>query len=366
MVAPRAAARSGVREMAGWARVLVAAILVTSLGAGVWGGLLAIAQPSLETLDQKDSIELWTDRREAELSIVWTLSADGQVSLRVTHVGDGQDRAPAIAYVVFSCGARLENVVPSLDFQQDSPPAYELITAGDPSGCQALDEPIGFHELEYQLLTAHLRPGESLLLTGKPIEAWSSETLNARLARSPQMASISVGADEGDGTPFSYYNYPLLKTVEATIPARSSFAVALQATATEERQAVYGPEGTGVEQQTSNSVIDWGNGRFVDSIQWSAQNVQVLYSGIARWSEPGGLNRSQLLLLIAGALLGVAASIGVEILLRLAERRERLVTEAEPGADRALKPPIRSAGRYRSRPHHRRGRLLAQRTRRLP
>ena len=322
-------------QMALWARGAVVSLLTASLVVGVWAGLTAIAQPSLETLDQKDSIELWADEHSADLSIVWTLTKEGLVDLRITHVGLSVDRAPATAYVVFSCGARLNNVTPKLDFQQISPPEYGLTAAGDPAGCGVLDEPIGFRELEYQLLSVELEPGQSLLLTGQPVEPWTSETLNARLARSPQMNSISVGPDEGDPKPFSFNNYPLLEELEAVLPSSASFSVVLQATATEERQAVYGPGGSGVTESTGNSVIDWGSGPFVDSVRWSVQDAQVIYSGVARWSEPGGLNQSQLLLLMAGALLGVATSIAVELLLRAADQRPKSAEDEDVGSTHA-------------------------------
>lgn len=166
-------------------------------------------------------------------------------------------------------------------------------------------------------------------ITGHPLQEWSTSLAGQSTARSPRML-FATGETLDAVLPFG-----------ATTPgAYSTLTAVLEAGPRDLLDLTVTPAGDIVES-TSVMVESNGDEQWVDSVTWSltyrglAQQF-FLDEGLARWTDPSGQTFMQLLLLLSGALIGVAASLAVERLfswtlqVREAAAREPLDAEGAP------------------------------------
>lgn len=319
--------------MRGWGVAAVAVVTACVVGGGVLGWL-ALRQPSLNTLDGRDEIEVWTDDQAVGFAVWWELNTDGSVILRVLSSGDDEvpvSLEPAEVYVVLACGAQLDNVTETTVYGQNPETPWELEAGlGDPDGCDVAGAIVPVPERNYQILRTALMPGEAKAFTGLPREPWQDGTLGMRIASSPYMSALAV-TYENVGGRMGYDAYPRLEELAATKPNSTRFYSILRAPPSEVRDTVSTPAGTPtdeVEERLSNVVL--GAGAVVDSVTWSDE--ERLEPGFVRWTDPGGQSQAQWFLLLSGLLLGVAVSTGAEIVVDRArqEPRERNAAASAP------------------------------------
>ena len=100
----------------------------------------------------------------------------------------------------------------------------------------------------------------------------------------------------------------------------------------------------------SVSVQSDGERLWTDSVTWQLtfaglSSLSTLEEGLVRWTDPGGQTFTQLLLLLSGALIGVAASLVVERLFAWVAARSARADERPP--TRGAGAPTRSAADVR-------------------
>lgn len=285
--------------------VALSATAVAAIGAvGVWMGIAATSVPTVDLGDTvSDTMYVWSDAPDAQLLVEWRLRRDETVVITVrlamnpdgTPAGSGQ----AMAVVELLCDARLvDPVLPDVD--------VDFQEGGSGEGCgedTALSSDVAAVELATQTFTFPIDTTFTRI-EGRSVRPWTASIAGQRTARSPSLVLGQAGG---------------AVTIDATVPAPQSRLISvLEASPDELIDVMVTPSGEGVVQETSVTVqSDPGVSSWTDSVTWSrpagdAEFGAFLPEGLARWTDPGAQTLTQLLLLLSGALIGVAASLAVE------------------------------------------------------
>lgn len=284
--------------------MVLSATAVAAVGAvGVWMGLAATSVPTVDLgPTMNDTVTVSTSTEDAAIAVEWRLRRDGTVAITASTVapplarpGDFPSAISADIAIQLSCDARLKD--PEL------PDGVTMTTDGSEAECGtgAPGESIPARQI-FQMTV-----GEELYeIAGRPVTNWSTSLAGQTTARSPRVVFL-VGNVVDEALP------------GIADPGRySALSVVLEAGPNDLLDLTVTPAGDVVEA-TSVGVQDDGEHTWVDSVTWAFSferfDLQTsLEEGLARWTDPAGQTFMQLLLLLSGALIGVAASLGVEAL----------------------------------------------------
>lgn len=315
--------------------VVASAAAVAAVGAiGVWMGLAATAVPNVdlgETVD--DTVVMSTGTGDAPLSLEWRLHQNGDVTLTASLVGsplarpsDFPSANSARVAIQLSCDARLKD--PTV------PAGVKIIQDGDEAGCDGAVLEEGFPARQTFLLTV---TADYTVISGHPLREWSTSLAGQTTARTPRM----LFAEGGFIDPTIPFNF-------ATPGAYSTLTAVLESSAKDLLDLTVKPAGDVVEA-TSIMVQSDETHQWVDSVSWSLTYAGYtqqtsLEEGLARWTDPSGQTLAQLLLLLSGALIGVAASVAVDRMFAWTVRARRTrPTAAAPGESSDPGPPSDSS-----------------------
>lgn len=283
--------------------IVLSAAAVAAVGAiGVWLGLAATAVPNVDLGETvNDTVAVSTGTDEASIAVEWRLHRNGDVSIRagltpppIAMPADFPTATRAQMAVELACDARLRD--------PDVPDGVELITDGDEHVCSDAGSE-GAAARQIFIMTA----GEDdFVITGHPVRDWSTTLAGQSTARSPRMILLTGGLFD-PMMPFSMITPGAYSTLTAVLESGPQDLLDLTVT----------PSGQTVE---STSVMVQGDGDdvWVDSVTWQLTfpgdltGQSTLEEGLARWTDPAGQTFTQLLLLLSGAFIGVAASLAVE------------------------------------------------------
>jgi len=284
--------------------VVLTAGAVAGVGAvGVWMGLAATSVPTVDLgRTVSDTVTVSTGTQSARLETEWRLHRDGTVSVRVDLGSyavlepDPQPLAEAADVAVqLACDARIR--------VDDLPVGVELVEDGEEAECE---DPTGEGVGARQVFLFDLSiDAPSATLTGHPVREWSSSLAGQRTARSPRMILVT-GALVDTAIPGGV----------TTPAARSTLTSVIEAGPNDLIDVTVTPAGA-VTESTSVTVQGEDEKEWVDSVSWQLEFEHLgaqdwLDEGLARWTDPAGQTGMQLLLLVSGALVGVAASVAVE------------------------------------------------------
>lgn len=288
--------------------VALSAAAVAAIGAvGVWLGLAATSVPTVDVGETVlDEVTVWSNAPEADVWVEWRLRRDETVIITV-RLGIGPDGVPtgsgeATAALELLCDTRLRDPVVA--------DGVTVREGGSDEGCNAGHLPVTEDDPPVPAWQTFTFPIDTTFtqIMGHPVRAWTATLGGQRTARSPTLAlGSSGGGYTGEAPAF-----------EATDPAPGARLTAvLEASPDELIDVMVTPSGDGVVQETSVTVqAAPGADRWTDSVSWSRpphpEFGAFLPGGLARWSDPGAQSLMQLLLLLSGALIGVAASLAVE------------------------------------------------------
>jgi hypothetical protein len=305
--------------------IALSAAAVAAVGAvGVWIGLAATSVPSVDLGDTvNDIVAVSTDTSDAAISVEWRLHRGGDVSLTASLVSPGIElpsdfpigESARIA-IELACDARLQGVSP--------PDGVELIEDGSEAGCGADPAEDALPARQIFVMTL---ADEFVEVTGHPVREWSTSLAGQSTARTPRMI-LATGGFIDPALPF-----------DMVTPGRySSLSAVLEAGPKDLLDLTVTPAGDVVEA-TGIMVQSDGDRTWVDSVRWSLEfqtlaQQSSLEEGLARWTDPTGQTLMQLLLLLSGALIGVAASLAVERLFAWTLRARR----AAPGDGEGAPP----------------------------
>lgn len=281
--------------------VILSSAAVAAVGAlGVWMGLAATSVPTVDLGDSThDYIAFSTDADKAVVEGEWRLRPDGRAQIWVNLGFDPRGETPNAqrgnVVVELGCDARLRNPDPG--------PEIDLVENGEEALCA--DGAIAEGVPARQIFTFELTQFDPQTLTGTPVRDWSATSSGQRTARSPALV-LGVGGLMDDALP-----------ITPTTPAQtSSLTAVFEATPQELIDVSVRPAGE-IDEAMSVAVQSDGERLWTDSVTWrldfgGLDTRATLEAGLTRWTDPGGQTFMQLLLLLSGALIGVAASLAVE------------------------------------------------------
>lgn len=283
--------------------ILSAAAVAAVAALGVWTGLAATAVPTVDLGETvNDTVVVSTGTQDSGPSVEWRLHRDGDVSVIASLVSPSTLIPPdfptaerARIAVELACDARLADL--------RMPSGVDLLEDGEEANCgpEPLDEGVPAR----QVFVMKVAAADLVEIRGHPLREWSTSTAGQTTARSPRML-FSTGGIVDPALPFNVVDPAPYSTLDAVLEVGPEDLLDLTVT----------PAGDVVE---STSVMVQGDGeqRWVDSVTWSLTFAGLahqftLEEGLARWTDPSGQTTMQLLLLLSGALIGVAASVAVE------------------------------------------------------
>lgn len=280
--------------------------LVAAGAIAIWGLLLGVGATSAPTVTSggnHESIRVWVDRPGVALDITWSMDPGGVVTIFVNVQDDTADRA--VVYMVLTCGARMAPAFSGGDlvdeFGSEADCTQPQLLTGDPAT---------------QVISVSVEAVGQGAVVGETRGSWVASAAGRRAARTPQM--------------FLAWYEPLDPEVQALnlelAGEESTFVLSLAAAITETLDTyVPNAEEGGVAVSTSASIFSGLTGKdpvVLGSVSWSATGAGAGMQGsYASWQDSGGMATAQFQLLLAGVLLGIAASVVVEFFLELARQR---------------------------------------------
>ena len=320
----------GVRQLA----VLIPVAAALAIGwLGLSMGSEAAATPATNLGDVfGDQVEVWTDRADAQVSVGWEVTDSGAIELSLSNAARVESAEPFTALVALHCDARLvqpEFITPGGGGE------VELTEHGFEALCPEAGLALGRSETTlsgepaYQLFRIPLPSGENYVRGGRDVAIgglahgeWTDFTLAKRIARTPMIGFSSI------------YGVPRALEDEEIFEAAvgSAIDVALYSQPDEVIELSVPPDGRGLTEilSTSASSIERlsGSELTVQSAYWHLEttdgnvgSTDFVGSAFARWGIPDGEARVQLLLLLSGVLLGVAASLLIDSISRTFRRK---------------------------------------------
>lgn len=284
--------------------IVLSAAAVAAVGAlGVWLGLAATAVPNVDLgATVNDTVVVSTGTEDAGITAEWRLHRDGHVSITVGMAASGiaiPEDFPTATHAQIAvelwCDTRLKNL--------DPPAGVQLIDDGDESACSdPTDDGVGAR----QIFVMDVAFDELVVITGQPVRSWSTTLAGQSTARSPRMILYAGGLYD-----------PVMPFAGVTPGKYSTLGAVLESGPQDLLDLTVTPSGETVE---STSVMVQGDGTdvWVDSAAWlltfsgDLSGQTTMEEGLARWTDPAGQTFTQLLLLLSGAFIGVAASLAVE------------------------------------------------------
>lgn len=281
--------------------VILSSAAVAAVGAvGVWMGLTATSVPTVDLGDStQDMVVVSTDAENAVVEVEWRLRSDGTAAVTVSLGFDlhaetvNAERGTVV--VELWCDARLRSPEPG--------PDIELVDDGDEALCA--DGAIAEGVPARQIFVFEVTQFEPQQVTGTPVRDWSATASGQRTARSPALV-LGVGGIMDEALP----------VIVATPAHASTLTTVFEATPKELIDVSVRPAGE-IDEAMSVAVQSDGERLWTDSVTWrldfaGLDTAATLEAGLTRWTDPGGQTFTQLLLLLSGALIGVAASLAVE------------------------------------------------------
>lgn len=269
-------------------------------GIGWFIGLYATAQPALTTGD--GHITLWSVETPVPVDLDVVVLPSGRV--HVSAFANSEDKNAAYVLV-------LTNDARFVDLQSDRNLDHLRVQT--------------FNTRGDQLIQLSFEPGSGFIqFSATPIQPWISQTLGNRIATTP---TVEFGIKGGE--PVSLIS--LANEAEAALglkrdslnqPSLSSrLGVVLTSSDSEELESFFPSEGTQIinggypGEPGTNQAVHW----HLDRAKSERLNFMLPVNG--RYSNRQGQADSQRLLLLSGVLLGVAASMLLEVLLAWSKGR---------------------------------------------
>jgi hypothetical protein len=290
--------------MAGWGHSPWRAVTLLAAGAiavvGVVLGVVATSAPTVESGGNHERIRVWVDRPDVAINFRWSMDPSGEITMFLNVDDDTAERA--VVYIVLTCGARMASTFSGGElvdeFGSETDCEHPKILGSDPAT---------------QVISVAVEAVGQGAVTGLTRDAWVATAAGRRAARTPQMF-------------FAWYQplEPELADLDLElVGVGSSFDLSLSATTTETLDTyIPNADAGGVAVSTSASIFSGLTGEtpvVLGSVSWSAAGPAAGMQGAyASWQDSGGIARAQFQLLLAGVLLGVAASVVVEFLMDLA------------------------------------------------
>ncbi|BDV31303.1 hypothetical protein [Microbacterium terricola] len=298
--------------------VALSAAAVAAIGAvGVWMGLAATTVPTVDLgVTVNDTVSVATGTEDAAVEVTWRLQRDGDVLLSAAMASPGTmvpadfpAATRARIAISLACDARLEALA--------LPDGVEVAEDGDEAACDSA----AMDGLPARQLFVMTIDADVVEIRGHPVREWSTALAGQSTSRSPAINMLTGGIVD-PAVSFAIVDPGRYSTLTAVLEAGPNDLLDLTVT----------PAGDVVEA-TSVTVEGDGEHEWVDSVAWTltyaglAQQFQ-LGEGLARWTDPSGQTFMQLLLLLSGAFIGVAASLAVERLFAWTSR----LRVPEPGS----------------------------------
>lgn len=275
-------------------------------GIGWFMGAYATAQPAMTIGDEHPRITLWSVETSVSVHLDIALFPSGRVHVQVYAEGDPPPTGLAYA-LVLTDRARL------VDLQS----AYDL------GGLRVENT----RNPEHQVILVSFKPGQRLIqFSGTPVEPWIAPTVGERIAQTP---TIEFGAESITDYPAQIVEALGLKRDSLIEPSFSSrLDVVLTNSDSEGVESFLPTDGALV----INGGSSYDEPHVTGMVQWHLiraedERLNFLLPVIGRYSDRQGQANSQRLLLLSGVLLGVAASMLVEVLVAWSAKRRESSTE---------------------------------------
>lgn len=311
---------------AGVAGLFVVLLLIAGFGLA----FQALAIPDVDRSEEID-IEVGISDNvapEVEISVIWMIATNGDVTLDVEARPPGPEYGESVFFIQLYCDARIVRP-PGAGW----PSGVTVNPAGEEEMCEegAALEPAGRARQKLTIVNY-------ALIRGTPIRPWTQSIGGDRAVRTPHI-------DSSSSLPPGFYAYNAFE---------STLATAMSASPSETVSGVVPRHLPGDPPDSEWVASVWGPDRFeLPARVWTAdRHSQGLESVVVRWAQLGSAELDQWLVLISGALLGVAASVAVETLIwwtRASAPSPAMVSPPKEASHRRRAPKYRFRKRLRLR-----------------
>jgi hypothetical protein len=282
------------------ARLAVVASIAAVGGLGWFLGVFATAQPVLRVEEENlsGSVTVWSAGTDAIMRVELNLAPSGRLYYSVSTSDDSTPYEPDVVALELYGSARLQDIASNKTSDK------VRVDTGGP-------------DTQWVVLT--IERDSYVSFSGSPAEAWTAEAISQRIASTPPI--YLAASDE-----IPLFHPSTQAAADLNEPAAGSvISLRLERSASEKLE-FYSPDdeaevlniGVNLEEETSGGVA-WSAGPS-EGQSTNLPPVEV------RYSKYQGLADSQRLLLISGLLLGVAASLMVEVLITWAAENRTSVT----------------------------------------
>lgn len=288
-------------------RKYIGAVIMAMCSAttGLVLGWLATVTPTVTAGGPRDRIEVWSDVEAAPVTFIWVMAPDGSVTIGVGLTLSPHDDLPDPPEADSLFGAPVD-VTLLLFCEARLVPANELpivATGGSEDGCAVDESEPAWQRIDIPVSLSQSSPPLSDVST---LGTWTSSAAGVRVARAPQVTM---------GNPSGFHITDIDRTLQVPWSESSSVGTAMRWSEGESLTSFQPPEAVDDSYSVAVQVESPWSERGA-SIDWLIENggYQIPTTEV-RWSDASGTAVAQAQLLVAGVLLGVAASVLVESVL---------------------------------------------------
>lgn len=266
--------------------------LLLMTGAGGWVlGERGLNQPLVAVDTEGSDVLVLVGVADAAVSLTWTLSAEGEVSIEVDAVNDSFD--PNVPVAVRLRGDARFNDLPTGDHVHSryldpaDPDSAQLVVFADPQGPPS---PVMYS------------------VTGETLGTWHDSKAGRRVAQLPRISTPNFGRvlTPEDGADAEWW------VASAASVLRSG---AMSAAGEELVHHFPSDPAVGIDVEQGWGGVTWVKREGSEGATEELRGGTELPSARLRWENPEEVTRAQRDVLLSGVLLGVAAALTIEGLL---------------------------------------------------
>ncbi len=238
------------------------------------------------------------------VTFYWLMASNGRVEVSARSVDESVEAATPTFFIFLYCGARLRPMA-NMESKTDGTGIQKVTESGDEAACKRNErqDPL-VDSRAYQVIEIR---GDAQF-EGMPLGLWTNARGGQRIARTPSIGWEGAHGGLDEVSPTSTATMILTSTTTESLGSVAPAELSDGEVVYDSGERLFGP----------NETVEFA------AVQWASKprpdgpRTQDLRSGIARWTQIKGQQQAQMFTLLAGVLLGVAASAIVEGLISIA------------------------------------------------